>query len=82
MQMKTMNVYATTMVTLNLRDVLNQIENECVPENVHLTDDTLVHIDPETGHISKNLRYSEDREKQLKEILTGLNAIRHYYGIQ
>jgi glutamine cyclotransferase len=82
MQMKTMNVYATTMVTLNLRDVLNQIENECVPENVYLQEDNLIRIDPETGKTMENLGYSEDREKQLKEILTGLNAIRHYYGIQ
>jgi hypothetical protein len=37
MQMKTMNVYSTTMVTVNLRDVLNQIENDCIPENVYLT---------------------------------------------
>jgi hypothetical protein len=79
--MKTLNVLASTSVTIDLADVLNQIENECVPENIYIKNGTLVHFDPETNKITENLGYPADREKQIKDILAGLYAIRQYYGL-
>jgi hypothetical protein len=79
--MKTLNVHGTTLVTIELAEVLTQVENECVP-NLCIKNDKLVRIDPETGKITENLGYPEAREKQIKDILAGLYAIRHYYGLQ
>jgi hypothetical protein len=79
--MKTLNVRASTSVTIDLADVLNQIEDGCVPANIYIKNGTLVHFDPESNHITENLGYPEAREKQIKDILTGLAAIRQYYGL-
>jgi hypothetical protein len=79
--MKTLNVRASTSVTIDLADVLKQIEDGCVPENIYIKNGTLVYINPETNHITENLCYPAAREKQIKDILTGLYAIRQYYGL-
>jgi hypothetical protein len=82
MPMKTLIVRASTSVTIDLADALNQIEGGCVPENIYIKNGTLVHFDPETKQITENLGYPADHEKQIKDILAGLYAIRQYYGLQ
>jgi hypothetical protein len=79
--MKMIDVYGTTMVTVNLEYILNIIKQECIPNNVYLDDHGLYRLEEPNGK-KLDVDFSSDRTQQIKDILNGISAIKKFYGIQ
>ena len=78
--MKYIAVQASNTVTINVADVLNQIEKDCIPPNVHLDSHGLYQLEEPNGK-KLDVDFPPERAKQIKDILIGITAIKKFYGI-
>lgn len=72
------------MVSVDVEEILNNILREIVPTDVVLSNDGTLVRETATGSGVKQVLYvaNEDRINQIIDVITGIKAIKQFYGME